>query len=77
MLVVVIGREVAHGLCLLDPGVPDDGVLEVVAHNIEAGLAVLDDGGGVLRDVGILDFLVSVAFVLLYRVSLPLGQPLR
>jgi hypothetical protein len=50
VLVAVVGREVAHSLCLLDPRVPGDCVLDVVADDVEAGHAVLEDGGCVLWD---------------------------
>jgi hypothetical protein len=50
LLVAIVWREVTHGLCLLDPRVPGDCVLDVVADDIEAGLAVLEDGGCVLWD---------------------------
>jgi len=41
LLVCILRPEIAHGLCLFDPGVPHDGVFEVVADDVEAGLAVL------------------------------------
>jgi hypothetical protein len=53
LLVALIRRKVAHSLCLLDPRVPHNGVLQVVAHNVEAGRAVLDNGCRALRDAGV------------------------
>lgn len=53
-LVRVLGPEVGGGLRLFDPGVPHDGVFEVVADDVEEGLAVLQHGGGVLLD-GLVD----------------------
>jgi len=54
LLVRIFRPEVGHGLRLLDPRVPHDGVFEVVADYVEAGLAVLQHGGGVLLD-GLVD----------------------
>lgn len=48
VLIAILGLEVAHALRLLNPGVPDHAVLEVVADDVEGGLAVLHDGGRVL-----------------------------
>ena len=54
LLVCILRPEISHGLRLFDPGVPHDGVFEVVTDDIEAGLAVLQHGGGVLLD-GLVD----------------------
>lgn len=43
LLVAVLGRKVGHGRGLVDPRVPDDGVVEVVADDAEARLARLGD----------------------------------
>jgi hypothetical protein len=53
-LVRILGPEVGGGLGLCDPRVPHDGVFEVVAGDVEEGLAVLQHGGGVLLD-GLVD----------------------
>jgi len=53
-LVCILGPEVGGSLGLCDPRVPDDGVFEVVAGDVEEGLAVLQHGGGVLLD-GLVD----------------------
>jgi hypothetical protein len=50
LLVRILRPEIGHCLCLLDPRVPHHGVFEVVADDVEAGLAVLQHGGGVLLD---------------------------
>jgi hypothetical protein len=69
-LVAVVWREVTHGLCLLDPRVPGDRVLDVVADDIEAGLAILEDGGRVLWDrlVDAVDFACELEGVVLLLV---------
>jgi hypothetical protein len=54
LLVRVLGPEIGHGLRLLDPRVPHDGVFEVVADDVEARLAVLQHRGSVLLD-GLVD----------------------
>jgi hypothetical protein len=54
LLVRILGPEIRHSLRLLDPRVPHNGVFEVVADDVEAGLAVLQHGGGVLLD-GLVD----------------------
>jgi hypothetical protein len=54
LLVRILRPEISHGLRFLDPRVPHDGVFEVVADDIEAGLAVLQHRGGVLLD-GLVD----------------------
>lgn len=41
VLVAVVRREVTHRLRLLDPRIPGDGVLDVVANDVKARLAVL------------------------------------
>jgi len=53
-LVRILGPEVGGSLGLCDPRVPYDGVFEVVAGDVEEGLAVLQHGGGVLLD-GLVD----------------------
>jgi hypothetical protein len=50
LLVRILRPEISHGLRLLDPGVPHNSVFEVVADDIEARLAVLQHGSGVLLD---------------------------
>jgi hypothetical protein len=50
LLVRILRPQIGHGLRLLDPRVPHDSIFEVVADDIEAGLAVLQHGGGVLLD---------------------------
>jgi hypothetical protein len=54
LLVRILRPEIGRGLRLLDPRVPHNGVFEVVANDVEAGLAVLKHGGGVLLD-GLVD----------------------
>jgi hypothetical protein len=49
-LVAIVGREVAHGLGLLDPWVPGNRVPDIVADDIKAGLSVFKDRSCVLRD---------------------------
>ena len=53
-LVSILGPEVGGSLGLRDPRVPHDGVFEIVAGDVEEGLAVLQHGGGVLLD-GLVD----------------------
>lgn len=53
-LVCILWPEVGGSLGLCDPRVPHDGVFEVVAGDVEEGLAVLQHGGGVLLD-GLVD----------------------
>ena len=53
-LVRILRPEISGGLGLCDPRVPHDGVFEVVAGDVEEGLAVLQHGGGVLLD-GLVD----------------------
>ena len=53
LLIPLLRLKVAHRFRLLNPRVPDNGVFEVVAHDVQRGLAVLDDGGGVLLDGGV------------------------
>ena len=43
VLVAVIGRKVAHGLGLFDPRIPGNGILDIVADDIETWLAIFDD----------------------------------
>ena len=44
-----MGTEIGHCGCLCGPRVPDDGVVEFVADDVEAGpLAVFENGGGIL-----------------------------
>lgn len=50
VLVRILGPEIGHRLGLLHPRVPDHGVVEVVADDVEERLAILQDGGGVLLD---------------------------
>lgn len=58
LLVAVLRLEVTHALRLLDPWVPDDGVHEVVADDVQVWAAVLGDGRGILLDrlVDAIDF---------------------
>lgn len=58
VLVPIFWLEVAHRLGLLDPRIPRYGVLEVVALDVEAGFAVVQDRGRVLlnRLVDAVDF---------------------
>lgn len=51
VLVAVVRCKVAHGLGLLDPRVPGDGVLDVIASDVEARLAIFQDTRGVQLDV--------------------------
>ena len=51
VLVAIVWCKVAHGLGLLDPGVPSDRVLDVIASDVEARLAVLQYARGVQLDV--------------------------
>jgi hypothetical protein len=51
VLVSVLGRKVTSSLGLLDPRVPGNGVLDVVAGNVKAGLAILKHACGVDLDV--------------------------
>jgi hypothetical protein len=53
-LVRILGPEIGGSLGLCDPRVPHDGVFEVVAGDVEEGLAVLKHGGGILLD-GLVD----------------------
>ena len=53
-LVCILRPEVGGSLGLRDPRVPHDGVFEIVAGDVEEGLAVLQHGGGVLLD-GLVD----------------------
>jgi hypothetical protein len=53
-LVCILRPEVGGSLGLCDPWVPHNGVFEVVAGDVEEGLAVLQHGGGVLLD-GLVD----------------------
>ena len=53
-LVRIFRPEIGGRLGLCDPWVPHDGVFEVVASNVEEGLAVLQHGGGVLLN-GLVD----------------------
>lgn len=53
-LVRILRPKVGGGLRLLNPRVPDNGVFEVVADDVEEGFAVLQYGGGVLLD-GLVD----------------------
>jgi len=53
-LVRILRPEVGGSLGLYDPRVPNDGVFEVVAGDVEEGLAVLQHGGSVLLD-GLVD----------------------
>lgn len=59
MLEAVLGREIRHALRLLRPRVPHDGVLEIVTHDAEGGLAAgadrercLGGAGGAVDAVG-------------------------
>jgi hypothetical protein len=54
LLVRILRPKISHGLRLLNPRVPHNGVFEVVADDVEARLAVLQHGGGVLLD-GLVD----------------------
>lgn len=54
VLVAVLGLEVGNGLGALLPRVPNNSVLHVVSDDIEAGLVVDEDGGGVLGE-GLVD----------------------
>ena len=54
VLVSVLRLEVTHALRLLDPGIPDDAVFKIVADDVQARLAVLED-----RCRGLLDRLVD------------------
>lgn len=54
VLVAVLGLEVGNGLGTLLPRVPNNSVLHVVSDDIEAGLVVDEDGGGVLGE-GLVD----------------------
>lgn len=49
-LVAIIRREVAHRLGLLDPRVPSNSVLNIVADDVEARLTVLQNRSSILRD---------------------------
>jgi len=51
VLVAIVGCEIAHGLRLLDPRVPCDGILDVVAGDIKAWLSILQDACSVDFDV--------------------------
>jgi hypothetical protein len=53
-LVRIFRPEIGGSLGLRDPRVPYDGVFEVVAGDVEEGLAVLKHGGGILLD-GLVD----------------------
>jgi hypothetical protein len=69
-LVAIVGREVAHGLCLLDPWIPSNCIPDVVTNDIEAGLSILEDGGCILRDrlVDAVDFASDLESVVLLLV---------
>lgn len=54
LLVRILRPEVGGGLRLLNPRVPHNGVFEVVADDVEEGLAVLEHRGSVLLD-GLVD----------------------
>lgn len=43
LLVAVLGSIIADALSSLLPWIPDDGVLEVIPNDIEAGLAIDED----------------------------------
>lgn len=43
VLVPVLGREIGHPLRFLDPGVPDNDVVQVIPHHAKHGLAPLLD----------------------------------
>ena len=43
VLVPVLWLKVTHSLCLLDPGIPHHAVLEIVADDDKAWLAILED----------------------------------
>lgn len=51
LLVAVLGSIIADALSSLLPWIPDDGVLEIIPSDIEAGLAIDEDRGGVLLEV--------------------------
>lgn len=51
LLVAIIWGKVSHGFGLLDPRVPGDSVLDIVADNIEAWLAILQNACGIDLDV--------------------------
>ena len=40
VLVAVLGLKVADAVRLLNPGIPDDGVLQIVTNHIETWLAI-------------------------------------
>ena len=71
VLVTVLWREVSCSLCLLDPRVPGDGVLDVVASDIEARLAILQDACGI--DLDVLVYAVDLAIELEGRFCLCVG----
>lgn len=71
ILVAVLWRKVAHGLGLLDPGVPGDGVLDVVASDVEARLAIFKNACGV--DLDVLVYSVDLASELERRLCLCVG----
>lgn len=50
VLIAIIGRKVSNGLCLLDPRVPDNRVVDAVPLDVEVGLVVDDNGSGILLD---------------------------
>ena len=58
ILIPILRLEIAHALCLLGPGIPDDAIDEVVTLDIEPRLTVLDYGGGVLLN----GFVDAIAF---------------
>lgn len=51
ILIPVLWRKVAHRRRLLPPRIPHNRIWQVVAHDVEAGLRVFRDGGGVLSDL--------------------------
>lgn len=68
LLIAVIRCEVGRSLCLLNPGIPGDSVLDIVTFDIEAWFAILQNACGINLDV--LVYAIDLAIELEGRVRL-------